>query len=250
MNWDLSNNWELIAQQMDVHKYGKIQIKTMIGILIIAAILIGFFFVVRKYVVPYLRSRKDKKRARLWLYRFEVIGWVAFTLFSLYQLMLDSIYIASAILIVVILAGLNFWRDLFSGIAFRLENKFELRDPVRYDNYNGTLDEISRRNIRIKTDKQELVTIPFRKLNNAVFIKRQAKEKLHSTQLTLSIGGLVAEEVLANIDRWIFECPWAIDNDNANAKIIGAGLVQITVYAVDNDSIRKAEEYLQNRLRK
>lgn len=235
---------------MNAQRFGQIQVRTMIFVLIIAAILVGFFFVVRKYVVPYIGSRRDKRKAKVILYRIEVAAWIAFTLFSLYQLMVDSIYITSAILVVVILAGINFWRDLFAGIAFRLENQFELRDPVRYENYNGTLEEVNRRNISIKTDKDELVTIPFRKLTNAIFIKRQAKEKLHSTQLTLHLGSQKADDVLPNIDQWIFECPWAIDNENSNAKVIGGGLIQLTVYAVDNDSIRKTEEYLQQRLRK
>ena len=251
MNWDLSNNWEqLIAQQISAQKFGQIQVGTMIFILIIAAILMGFFFLMKKYIVPYIGSRRDKKRAKLYLYRIEVVSWIAFTLFSIYQLMVDSIYITSALLIVIILAGINFWRDLFAGIAFRLENKFELRDPVKYENYSGTLDNISKRNISIKTDKEELVTIPFRKLTSAIFIKRQAKEKLHSTQLTLHLGTQSAEEVLPKIDQWIFECPWTIDNENANTKVIGGGLIQLTVYAVDNDSIRKTEEFLQQRIRK
>jgi small-conductance mechanosensitive channel len=247
MNWDLLNKR---LSDYNFRNFGTIHIRTVIGIVVLAAILFGFFWLVRRYVVPYLGSRRAVKRTTLILYRIEVISWTVLILFSLYQLLSDSIFITSALLIVLIFAGLTFWRDFFAGIAFRLENKFQERDPVRYENYNGTLQEINQRNIRIKTDKEELVTIPFRKVSNSVFIKRQAKGKLHSSQLTLNTAGKTVEEILPQINSWLFECPWAIVNENASARIIGAGLIQVTVYAVDIDSINKTEEYLQQLIRK
>lgn len=243
-------NWDLLNKKIDAYRFGRIQIETVIGILILAAIIIGFFFLLRRYVLPYLGSRKVVRRSRIITYRVEVIVWSAFVVLSLYQLLSDSLYITGVLLLIVILAGLNFWRDFFAGIAFRLENKFQLRDPVKYDNYNGLLHEVNRRNIVIKTDKEELVTIPFRKVSNAVIIKKQAKGKLHSQQLSLSTAGKAAEEVLNQINDWIFQCPWAVNHENTKAKIIGSGMVQVTVYAVDLASIRKIEEYLQQCIRK
>ncbi|MBD3638534.1 MAG: mechanosensitive ion channel family protein [Crocinitomicaceae bacterium] len=248
MNWDLSNNWQALNKQISAYHFGEISVNTVIGLMIIAAILIGFFYVVRKYVVPYLGSRRAIRKTRVVIYRIEVLTWAVYTVFGLYQLLSDSIYITSAILVVVILAGFNFWRDIFAGIAFRLENKFKRYDPVRYDSYNGIIEEINPRNIQIKTDKEELVTVPFRKLSNAIFIKRQAKGKLHSAQLTLNLGAKSADEIMPKLEHWIYECPWAVDNDNTGAKVIGTGLIQLTVYAVDRESISKTEEYLRQRI--
>lgn len=243
-------NTDLLNKQLALQQMGGISVKTVLGLLIIAAILLGFFYVLRRYIVPYLGSRKAVKKTAVILYRIEVTIWLIYLVFGLYQLLADSLYISSAILLVVILAGRNIWRDLFAGLAFRLENKFEIGDPVRFDTYNGILREINQRNIRIKTDKEELVTIPFRKLSSAVFIKRQAKGKLHSSQLTLHLGTKSVEEVLPLVDKWLFECPWAIVNENVKSHVIGGGLLQLTVYAVDMESIQKTEDFLQQRIRK
>ncbi|UKN02607.1 mechanosensitive ion channel family protein [Paracrocinitomix mangrovi] len=242
-------NTDLLNRTINANQIGTISVQTVVFLLIIGAVLYAFFFLARKYVVPYLGSRKAVKKMTVILYRAEVAAWVIYVVFGLYQLFSDSLYITGAIVVLSITAGWNIWRDVLTGIAFRLEDKFKINDPVRFENYNGTLSEINSRNIRIKSDKEELITIPFRKLNNEIFIKRQAKGKLHSEQLNLNVGNRTAEEITPLLQRWLYECPWAVMNEKAKIKVIGGGLVQLTVYAVDRASIIKTEEFLQQRLR-
>lgn len=229
---------------------GGISIQTLILLGIIAAFIFGFFYIFKKYVGPFLGSRKAIKKASVLAYRLEVLAWTLFSLFGIYLLLSDSLYITLVLLAVVMLAGRNFWRDLFSGVAFRLENKFEVGDPVRFEEYKGTLDSVSPRNIQIKTDTEELVLIPFRKLSNAVFVKRQAKGKLHSAKIELAIGDKNAEQVMTRIHDWIYECPWAMTNEKVQAKLISNNVIAVTVYAVDMLSISKTENYLKKRLAK
>jgi small-conductance mechanosensitive channel len=250
MNWDSSNNWDLLNRGISVNQLGTISVKTVLLLLIIGAILFGFFYVLRNYVIPFLGSRKAVKKGKLLTYRIEVFLWFVFTIFGLYQLLSDSLYITSVIVAIIILAGRNYWRDIIAGIIFKVENKFQERDPVRYENYNGVLDKIGRRNIQIKTDKEELVLIPFRKVSSAIFIKRQAKGKLHSAQLSLPLGAKSSEEVMENIHDWIYQCPWSIVKENTSVKAIGPGLIQVSVYAVDKASIDKTEEFLLHKIRK
>lgn len=243
-------NWDLLNRNISTHKLGEISPQTVILLLLIAAVITGFFYLFKRYVLPFLSSRRSRKKTRILIYRIEVICWIVYVVFGLYQLLSDSLYITLALLIVVILAGRNFWKDLFAGIAFRLENKFQEGDPVKYDSYSGVLHEISRRNVQIKTDKEELVTVPFRKISSAVLIKRQAKGKLHSEQLNLPLGGQSAEEVMPQLQDWLYECPWNVLHENIKPRLIGAGIVQLTVYATDRESINRTENYLLKRLKK
>ena len=229
---------------------GGISIQTLILLGVIAALIIGFFYIFKKYVGPFLGSRKAIKKASVLVYRLEALAWTLFSLFGIYRLLSDSLYITLVLLAVVMLAGRNFWRDLFSGVAFRLENKFEVGDPVRFEEHNGILDKVSPRNIQIKTDSEELVLIPFRKLSNAVFVKRQAKGKLHSSKISIQLGDKKAEEIVVKITDWMYECPWAINNEKVNAKIVSDEEISVTVYAVDILSISKIEDYLKKRLNK
>jgi len=242
-------NLDLLNKQISAYQMGGISVKTVLLLLIIGGIMFGFLYILKRYIIPYLGSRKAVKKAKNTIYRIEIIAWGAFAIFGIYQLLTDSLYITIVLLIIVILAGLNYWRDLFSGIVFRIENKFEINDPVRFDEYNGILFKINPRNIQIKTDEEELVLVPFRNLSKKVFIKRQAKGKLHSAKINLPIHGENAEEVTNNIQQWLFHCPWSIINDKNVVHEINKDSITITVYAVDIESITKIEEYLLAKLK-
>lgn len=229
---------------------GSIQVNTIILLTAIALLIFGFFFIFKKYIAPFLGSRRAVKKASILSYRLEVLVWGLYTVFGLYQLLTDSFYITASILILVILAGRNFWRDLFAGIAFKIENKFEINDPVKFSEYVGVLEKISIRNIQIKTENEELVLVPFRKLTNSLFIKRQAKGKLHSAKLSLKIGDKNPDDLLVQINNWIYQCPWAVVNDKVSAKIVSEKEILVTVYAIDILSINKTEAYLKKRLNK
>lgn len=240
----------LFNRQLNASEFGYIEVKTIVSLLLIFAVLFLFFFALRKYVIPYLSLRKSIKKGKILQFRIEVIVWGIFSLFALYQLLLDSLYITLIILLLIAISFMSFWMDFFAGIAFKLEHKFELNDPVRFENFEGVLDKVSTRNIQIKTDQQELVMIPFRKLSNAVFVKRQAKGKLHSAKIDLKLGEQQAEDVMKELSGWIYECPWAISGDQVNARKISDESISFTVYAADPESILKIESYLQIRLRK
>ncbi|MFT4601704.1 MAG: hypothetical protein ACI857_001887 [Arenicella sp.] len=242
--------YNLLDKQISMDQFGTIKVSTIIWLFLIGALIFGFFWVLRKYVVPYLSSRKAVKKANTLRYRLEILSWGLYSVFAVYQLLTDSLYITVILLLLLILAGRNFWRDLFAGIAFKLENKFSVKDPVRFEDHNGNLDKIGSRNIQIKTDSEELVIIPFRKLSGSVFIKRQAKGKLHSSKLSMNTGSKSPEEVVQNISDWLYQCPWAVVNEKVSPKITGAKELTFTIYAVDVASISKTEDYIKKRLNK
>jgi small-conductance mechanosensitive channel len=237
-------NLDLLNKQISAYQMGSISVKTVLLLLIIGGFMFGFIYILKKYIIPYLGSRKAVKKAKNTIYRIEILAWGAFAIFGIYQLLTDSLYITIVILVIIILAGINYWRDLFAGIVFRIENKFEVNDPVRFDDYNGILFKINPRNIQIKTDEEELVLVPFRNLSKNVFIKRQAKGKLHSAKINLPITGKSEEEIAKSIQKWLFHCPWAIINDKTVVHETNETSITITVYAVDIESISKIEEYL------
>jgi len=248
-NSELNIN-DLLGKQLTADQFGSIQVSTIIWLFLIAAFIFGFFWVLRKYVIPYLGSRKAVKKANILRYRVEILTWGLYSLFALYQLLTDSLYITVILLLLLILAGRNFWRDLFAGIAFKIENKFAVKDPVRFEDYKGNLDKIGIRNIQIKTDSEEIVVIPFRKLSSSVFIKRQAKGKLHSSKIVINTVTKKPEEVVQKISDWLYQCPWAVVNEKVSPKISGQNELTFTVYAVDAISIAKTEEYIKKRLNK
>lgn len=242
-------NWDFINKQISANQVGSIRIQSVVLLLLIAAALFVMFYTYKKYIVPYLGSRKEVSKAQVVRYRVEVAVWAAFAVFGVYQLLTDSLYITGVMLIIVILAFRNFWKDLFAGIAFKVQNRFKENDPIRFEDYSGIIEQVGTRNITIKTDDEETIIVPFRRLSEGLLIKRQAKGKLYSGKILLHIQANNAEEMLSDVSTWLQVCPWAIKSENNAVKLNSDSEISITVFAIDLDSIANTEKYLKNCLK-
>lgn len=222
----------------------------VIILMAMAAVIFGFFYLFKKYIMPILDSGKGLKKLELLLFRIEVCVWLVFTLFALTQLLTENLWVTVGLLAVVGLVGLNFWRDFFPGLLLRVSNKFQIKDPVRFKDFSGILEKLGVTTVHLKTDDEELVYIPYRQLNNGIFIKRQAKGKLISSKIILNIGHKNPDQVIDQVSTWIHECPWAIGQGANNASIQPGGLLNVTVYATDSSSLGKVERFIKNKLEK
>lgn len=223
---------------------------TFIILLMLGGIIFGFFYVFKRYILPVFDARKKLKKTRILVFRIEVIVWLVFALFTVTQFLTESILVTGALLIVVALIGFNFWRDFFPGLWIRLSNKYKVNSPVRFQEYSGVVNKVGITSLYLKTEEEELIFIPYHKLSSAIFIQRQAKGKLMSSKLILQIANKDPELVIKNVDKWIQECPWAIPQESHLATIQPGGLLNVTVYAVDNFSIGKVERHIKNCLDK
>ncbi len=241
MNQDLSNNAVLFHQQ-------RIGIDIIVWLLLIAALIFGVFYILKKYVIPFLNSVKAVNKAKLLLYRIEVLIWAIYTLFALTQLLTDSFWITMGILLVAAAAGYSFWKNFFPGLLFKLENKFTLNEPIRFEAYSGVVHALGNAHLEIKTEEEELVYISYHKLLNKTFLKRRTKGKLLSGKITVNIRNENEESAINLINQWVYECPWAVPETDNIVSIQSAGLINITFYAVDTASLMKIEQYLKHKL--
>lgn len=251
MNQDLSNSEidiNSLMGQLSGMKIGTISVQTIIVLLLLSLILIGFFYVAGKYVIPYLNSRKAVQKTKFRLFKLEVLAWAVFTLFALYNLLAESLWISGFIILAVGLIGFNYWRDLFMGIVFRLENNFKKGDPVQYMDHKGLIYKIDKRNIQLKTEDEELIFIPYRGISKDLLIKRQAKGKLKTAKLVINLNDLTFDEIVPKIQNLVFECPWAIMLEKPLVQLLENDRAGFSVYAVDHESIERVEKYLKSNL--
>lgn len=223
-------------------------VNTIIGLFLISALIFGLFFVLRKYIIPFLDSRSAIKRAKQNTFRIEVVTWFTFTLFALTQLMREAALTTIVLICVSAAVGLNFWIDLFIGIRFRFENKFKLNDAVRFNNYIGLIEKINYTSIVLKTEDEERVYLNYRKILNGTLIKRQSKGKLFTSKVLLNIGTLSEEMVIRKLEEWIYQSPWAVVGDKNTITAQPGGLLSVTVSAVDLGALNKVEQMLKERI--
>ena len=246
MNWDISNNailLKMLERMEGASSWGNFSLNSLLLLLLIGGILFAAFYLLKRYVLPYLNSRTAIKKNQLFVFRLEVVQWTLFSLFALYEFLSSSFWITVVLLLIIALVGFNFWRNFFIGVIFRFENKFAEGDPVRFDEYTGIIEEVGSRSIQIKTDQEELVYLSYVNLEKSNLVKRQAKGRLLSSRISLPIGDHDQTKILDQVKNWILECPWALVNENIMASLDDQN-VKVTIYAADQESLDKIEEFL------
>jgi len=246
----LNNSVNKVVPTFDVDQWvgSGLGVRMVVALIAVAAVLFGFFYLFKKYMLPLLNSSKAIKKAKLLTFRIEVVVWLLFALIAITQLFTANIWITAGLLVVVGLVGLNFWRDFFPGLLLRVSNKFKIKDLVRYQDHSGKLEKMGVTSVHLKTDDEELIYIPYRKVTADVFVKRQAKGKLMSSKIILQIGAKDPNFVIDSLAEWIHQCPWAIPQSSNNASIHPGGLLHVTVYAIDSVSLGKVERFIQKKV--
>ena len=251
MSLDSLNNIPRVINHSVVNsnsKWDGLGVQTILIFLAIGGLIFGFFYLLKRYVLPLLKLGKRITKTKLLAFRVEVATWLVFALFALTQFFTQSLFVTSALLFVIGLIGFHFWKDFFPGLLLRVSNKFKINDLVRFEDNSGKLKKLGVTSVHIKTEDEELIFVPYHKLSNGLFVKRQAKGKLISSKIVLQIGNKDPNQVIDNVANWIHICPWAISQETYNASIQPGGLLNVTVYAADKVSLGKVERFVKKQL--
>ncbi len=217
-------------------------------ILTIAGVIFGFFYLIRNYLFPLLESEKMLIKMKLLSFRIEVLAWASFSLFTLTFLLVRKPLIILIMLLVAGLIGFSFWRNFFPGLFFRLSQSYKVEDTVVFNEVKGQIEKIGLTAVQLRTDREELVSIPYRKIVDQVHAKQQAKGKLLSTKIVLPIGEMDGDKLQTTVEKWLKNCPWAVPQQQLIMNRIESDKISVTVYAIDQRSLSKIERYLLNKV--
>lgn len=222
--------------------------QTVLLLVAIAGALLLSTLLFNRLLLPRLFAQEAAERRQLFRYRATATSWMCYTLFALYRLLVDSLPITLALTAFVLLVGWHFWRDFFAGLFFRMEGAFRLHDVVQLGEYSGKIDAIGRRAIQVKTAEGDRLTIPFRRLSNALFTKRRAQGKWYAKQLTFHLKEHYSTQIADDVPDWIFQCPWVIPHEDTTPILVAPTLLQLTVYTADEAAADRAAAYLKAKI--
>ena len=213
-----------------------------------AALIAGVFYLIKNYLIPFLKSRQTKERLRFTVFQLEVIIWTTYFMIGISLLIHDSLLTSLILLFLIALIGFNFWRNFFNGIIFKLQKNFEVKDPVQFDNHIGFIDRLTKTNIQIKTETDEIVYVPYFKLNGDLLIKRQVKGKLLSEKFKLNLVQGHETKAIQLVEFWLYSCPWTVNTKGNKVQFIDEKSILITLYAVDKATLLKAIDYIRRQV--
>lgn len=221
----------------------------ILGLIVITVSLIVTFHILTNYIAPYLKSHYKIKRPYLMLYRIKVITWFVFTLFSFYQLVSSHIVIGFGITAFIGLLGINFWKDFFTGVYIKIEGRLRTNDYVTINNVTGKIVKFHTRNLELNTENDEVVWIPYHKLLESSVAKKLNKGEERSRTITISIPFDSPYNSIKMIEDTLNICPWIYSHKPSSVKKINDTDFSISIYAADNFTFQKVEEFLHEHLK-
>jgi len=222
----------------------------ILGLIVIGASLFVTFKVLTNYIAPYLKSHYKIKRPYLMLFRVKAVLWSVFTVFSFYQLVSSHILLGVGMTLFVALLGVHFWKDFFAGFYIRFEGRLRINDYVTINHKKGKISHFYTRNLELKNENDEVFIIPYHKLLESSIAKRLNKGEERSRVLTVTIPKQSSYNTVKAIEKLLHNCPWIYSHKPSSVKKISDSEFSISIFAADNFTFEKVEEFLRAQLKK
>ena len=244
MKQDLSNS----IASLELVETGSFSVNLLLLFLVMGGIIFAVFRILHRYMLPFVSSRRLRKKAAIILLRSEVLAWGLYSLLVLYQLMWANLWLTLALLVVVGISGFYFLRDFLTGLVFRLENRFAVGDRVRVHDHVGQINHLGVQNLQLQTQEEELIYIPYSTIVRKEVAKLQLKGRLISGKLLIHAGKSDSEELKERIRMLVRNCPWAVVNEKVLISEDADRMLTVNVNAVDQESIMRIESFLNSHL--
>ena len=221
---------------------GKISLPLLIVFLVIGVLIIVFYRILYAFIIPSIERRKVKRFFAIWIFRLEIMTWAAFVVYFIYRFMLLSPLFTLVILILIVALGWKFWKDIFSGVILKIENKIKPGDSISIAGESGTVEEMSSRNVSIKGSHEELIVIPYSDIGGYKIIREQGRDNVLRFRLSKanikSIGGDQA------LKKLIMSCPWASPRHTPEITSFDDTQAEVTAWAMDPEVKDRLREYV------
>lgn len=151
----------------------------------------------------------------------------------------ESLIVAAAAVLLLVLAGWFAIKDIISGVILKSEEVYEYGDWIKTRSVEGRIVTIGHRTLEIETEEGDRVKVPYSRLTQDFLAKSDHSDpaKAHTFQLALTRTIPVAEAV-DSIRRAVLNAVWSSVKRDPQIEMRGeqngSYLYEITVYALDS----------------
>ena len=227
------------------------------GLLVFFGLFFAFIFLVfwclHRYVLPFIKNRPSRRFISTWFLRLEILIWVLFAIYVISLLTLINTTVALIFITLMITLGWNSWKNLISGLLFRLERKIEVGEFMYLDKgeenaYEGTVQKIRSRSITIRQVNGDFILIPYSRLDSAIISKSNLGGILMRHTFDIELKGMDLSKVKDTLMRILHECPWSVPAKDPIIKNLGGMRYQITSFTFDKNAGDKLASFVRKRI--
>ena len=219
-----------------------IPVQNTLLLLLIGSVLALSFYVVRNYIIPLIRN--NKKGVKKFWQKVEIISWLVFAVVVLIVLLRVNLFLSSAILVLLLMLGWGYWKNIFSGLVIKLTDELVVDEVISGDFGEGKIKSIRLSVTELSNDKGELMSIPNGVLRSSVVKHLHKKSSLKTN--TFSIP-MFENESLLNIKELMINCPFVAANQNIIVERVSDNECAVKATLIDSSFKENVYLYIQNR---
>lgn len=189
--------------------------------------------VIKRYLFVFIKTEKWNEIIKRTWGRISLIIWLITWVLSLIFLLNRSFSVTVAMLVLVLIIGGKYWRDIIAGITIKFENRITVGDFLSQIDYEGVIEELGIRGILLRMKNGENAFIPYRILTDFKVRKldRGAKNELN-TVIVKFIPSIPMETAMNQLRVEILQIPYTILTQPVQIEVVEADESGTTFRAV------------------
>ncbi|OYT16483.1 MAG: hypothetical protein B7C24_07560 [Bacteroidetes bacterium 4572_77] len=162
----------------------------LIGFSFMAIVILFALLGLRKFIPMLIKNPDKEKDFRRYFTMVEIMIWIVFTVFVIQQMSDSNQIYAFGLFLLLMMAG--FWtlwfyfKNYISGSIFKLNDKFDINDMVKINDYQGKIVGLGNHRLELESDNGEIIYLPYSMLSDAVIVKLHPGEMVLNHSFTLS----------------------------------------------------------------
>jgi small-conductance mechanosensitive channel len=191
---------------------------------------------------------------------FPLVGsivWTAFAFWGIGLLFRDRTYypylVMGMVLIVLGLVTWYFFRDVFAGALFKMQNELDQGDYIKIGDISGQVKAAHLTHLEITSDNGQTIKIPHTRLNQELISRTTTPEGMEEFNISLLVDKRFSKQETENKIRYeLANSPWC--NFKAPPVIRlkkeddGTYAYELQVYTMNHHHLRIVEKQLKDRL--
>ena len=233
-----------------MNQLGQISPMLIIFFGISLSLLLLFYFIINTYVIPAIENRKFRSFVAKWTFRSELLLWVGFILFFLDRFIQSSPALIILIITLSLILGWYFWRDLISGVVFRIEQKAKIGDTIRFGELEGKILSLGNRNLVIQNKEKLKIVIPNHSIAQKGYHIIDQRDQNNELQITIDPKQVEAFGGMKAFRKLLYSNPWVHPGENAIITKREGGDIHVIVKTIHQGDQQNLEKYIFSELDK
>lgn len=179
------------------------------------------FFVVIKYVTPWVRNERLQEGLQFYLPLIRNIVWVLFFIDLVYEMSLINPIVSLSIFGVVIALLWQFVRDFIQGIIFGFQKGNIVGQRIKINDYSGIVSAQTTTKLHLEVENGEIIQFPYSKVTSQLVSKPTVARYLKSCSFSVVLSEKVnIDAAIEKLNSHLLNMPWVISTMKIKVEVI------------------------------